>query len=137
MTAASSMTGPADRSTPRAVRMAMPLARDVVEEIAKRYGVCIRPVPLRRIDTMTGKSQIIDVPCGATLEAKCPPCAKRNRQLRMAQCREGWHLDEEPAITPDEPDEHQRHLVELRADLQSWRDAAEAAASRPQISTAR
>ncbi|WP_431999123.1 hypothetical protein [Sphaerimonospora mesophila] len=41
------MTHPNDRSTPRVVRMAMPLARDVVEEIAKRYGVCIRPAPSR------------------------------------------------------------------------------------------
>ncbi|MEN3537423.1 replication initiator [Microbispora sp. ZYX-F-249] len=38
----------------------------------------------------------MDVPCGATLESKCPPCAKRNRQLRRAQCREGWHLDHDP-----------------------------------------
>jgi hypothetical protein len=112
---------------PRAVRQAMPLARDVVEHIAVQYGVCIRPVAMRRIDTCTGKSEIVDVPCGATLEAVCPPCAKRNRQLRMAQCREGWHLETEPAISPDEPTEYQRHLVELRADLQAWRDAAEAA----------
>ena len=86
---------------PRSVRQAMPLAREVVEHIAIDYGVCIRPVPMRRIDTHTGKSEIIDVPCGATLETKCPSCAKRNRQLRMAQCREGWHLETEPAITPD------------------------------------
>ncbi|WP_452448552.1 replication initiator [Nonomuraea turcica] len=116
-----------DRSLPRAVRMAMPMARDVVEEVAKLHGVCIRPVPLRRLDTVTGKSEIIDVPCGSTLESKCPPCAKRNRQLRMAQCREGWHLDEEPTITPDEANEEQRWLVEFRADMQAKRDAAEKA----------
>jgi len=112
---------------PRSVRQAMPLAREVVEHIAIDYGVCIRPVPMRRIDTHTGASEIIDVPCGATLETVCPPCAKRNRQLRMAQCREGWHLETEPVITPNQPTEHQRHLVELRADLQAWRDAAQAA----------
>ncbi len=121
------MTHPHDRVTPRAVRQAMPFARDVVEQIATQYGVCIRPVALRRIDTLTGKSEIVDVPCGATLDRTCPPCAKRNRQLRMAQCREGWHLETEPAITPDEPTEYQRHLVELRADMQSWRDAAASA----------
>ncbi|GLW10335.1 hypothetical protein Misp01_54630 [Microtetraspora sp. NBRC 13810] len=113
-----------DRATPRAVRLARPLARDVVEEIAKQYGVCIRPIPLRRLDTCTGKTEIIDVPCGATLEAKCPPCAKRNRQLRKAQCREGWHLEAEPAITPDDPNEDQRWLVEFRADIQAQRDQA-------------
>ncbi|WP_344998051.1 hypothetical protein [Nonomuraea helvata] len=37
--------------------MAQPLARDVAEEIAKLYGVCIRPVALRRLDMTTGKSE--------------------------------------------------------------------------------
>ncbi|MBB5130572.1 hypothetical protein HNP84_000260 [Thermocatellispora tengchongensis] len=113
-----------NRALPRAVRQAMPLARDVVEEVAKQHGVCIRPVPLQRTDTHTGQIEIIDVPCGATLDNICPPCAKRNRQLRMAQCREGWHLDEEPAITPDDPTDEQRWLVEFRADVQAQRDRA-------------
>ncbi len=116
-----------DRKTPRAVRMAQPLARDVAEEIAKLHGVCIRPVALRRLDMTTGKSEVVDVPCGSPLESKCPPCAKRNRQLRMAQCREGWHLDEEPIITPDEATDRQRCLVEFRADMQAKRDAEEKA----------
>ncbi|WP_171055415.1 MULTISPECIES: replication initiator [unclassified Nonomuraea] len=105
----------------------MPHALDVAVEVAKQYGVCIRPVPLKRLDTSTGTWEILDVPCGATLEAKCPPCAKRNRQLRMAQCREGWHLEAEPIITPDEPDDAQRWLIEFRADIQAQRDAAEQA----------
>ncbi|MFG1708689.1 replication initiator [Nonomuraea sp. M3C6] len=102
----------------------MPRARDVAREVAKEHGVCIRPVALKRLDIHTGQSEIIDVPCGATLEAVCPPCAKRNRQLRMAQCREGWHLEHEPTITPDEPSEEQRWLVEFRADMQAQRDHA-------------
>src|SRR5690606_5116358 len=121
------MTHAHDRALPRAVRQTMPMARDVLEEVAKLHGVCIRPIPLRRLDIVTGKSEIIDVPCGATLDSKCPPCAKRNRQLRVAQCREGWHLDTEPAITPDEPNDEQRWLVEFRADMQAKRDAAEQA----------
>ncbi|GAA2219880.1 hypothetical protein GCM10009850_121500 [Nonomuraea monospora] len=111
-----------DRKTPRAIRTAQPLARDVAEEIAKLHGVCIRPVALKRLDMTTGKSEVVDVPCGSPLESKCPSCAKRNRQLRMAQCREGWHLDEEPTITPDEPTDGQRWLVEFRADMQAKRD---------------
>ncbi|MDH2426939.1 replication initiator [Sphaerisporangium sp. TRM90804] len=107
--------------------MAQPLARDVVEAVAVQHGVCIRPVPLKRVDTATGKSEIIDVPCGATLASKCPSCAKQNRHLRMAQCREGWHLDSEPVITPDEPDADQRWLVEFRADVQAQRDQAASA----------
>ncbi|MFI6712843.1 replication initiator [Nonomuraea sp. NPDC050478] len=121
------MTNPHDRALPRAVRLAMPLAQDVVEEVAKQHGVCIRPVPLKRLDTQTGQWEIVDVPCGSPMEAKCPPCAKRNRHLRMAQCREGWHLDEEPVITPDEPNDEQRWLVEFRADIQAQRDDADKA----------
>ncbi|WP_250214476.1 helitron helicase-like domain-containing protein [Acrocarpospora catenulata] len=104
--------------------MGLPIAREVVESIAVQNEVCIRPVPLRRIDTHTGASEIIDVPCGATLEAKCPSCAKRNRHLRVAQCREGWHLTEEPAITPGPADDYQTHLIEQRADFQAARDQA-------------
>src|SRR5690606_41973661 len=121
------MTNPHDRALPRAVRLAMPLAQDVVEEVAKQHGVCIRPVPLKRLDTHTGQWEIVDAPCGSPMEAKCPPCAKRNRHLRMAQCREGWHLDEEPAIRPDEPNDEQRWLVEFRADIQAQRDDADKA----------
>ncbi|MCA2229012.1 helitron helicase-like domain-containing protein [Nonomuraea aurantiaca] len=121
------MAGATDRATPRALRMARPLAREVAVEVAKQHGVCIRPVPLKRLDTHTGQWELVDAPCGATLEAKCPPCAKRNRQLRMAQCREGWHLDHEPAITPDEPNDGQRWLIEFRADAQAQRDEAASA----------
>jgi hypothetical protein len=116
---------PADRTTPRAVRMSMPLARDVAQTLAIEHGVCIRPIPLRRIDTRTGHAEIIDVPCGATLADKCPSCAKRNRQLRMAQCREGWHLDHEPVTDPDPATDEQKWLVGFRADVQAQRDQAE------------
>ncbi|WP_170223401.1 replication initiator [Nonomuraea turkmeniaca] len=105
----------------------MPRARDVAQEVAKEHGVCIRPIALQRLDTHTGHREIIDVPCGATLDAVCPPCAKRNRQLRMAQCREGWHLDHEPTITPDEPNDEQRWLIEFRSDMQAKRDQADQA----------
>ncbi|MFI6919957.1 replication initiator [Nonomuraea spiralis] len=121
------MTHAHDRALPRTIRQAMPMARDVLVEVAKQHGVCIRPIPLKRLDTVTGKTEIIDVPCGATLDSKCPPCAKRNQQLRKAQCREGWHLDTEPTITPDAPNEEQRWLVEFRADYQAQRDTAEKA----------
>jgi hypothetical protein len=116
-----------DRSTPRAVRLAQPLAREVVDQLAISFGVCIRPVPMYRLDTLTGKTTRLDIPCGATLASKCPPCAERNRKLRMAQCREGWHLEDEPIIAPNEPTDEQRWLIEHRADWQAKRDAAAAA----------
>ena len=111
----------------RAQRLAMPLARDVVRELAVEHGGGIRPVQLRRTDLHTGQTERVLVPCGNTLAAVCPACAERKRTLRAAQCREGWHLDREPVIEPDSPDDEQRMWVEKRAEVQQWRDSAEAA----------
>src|ERR1039457_4698007 len=113
--------------SPRARRLAMPLARDVVRELAVQHGGCVRPVQLRRTDLGTGQTERVLVPCGNTLAAVCPSCAERKRTLRAAQCREGWHLDREPVIEPDPPDDEQRMWVEKRAEVQQWRDSAEVA----------
>jgi hypothetical protein len=113
--------------TTRAQRLAMPLARDVVRELAITNGGCVRPVQLRRIDTDTGEIDQVLVPCGHTLASVCPSCAERAKTLRAAQCREGWHLDHEPIVQADEPDDVQRMWVELRAEHQAARDQAHAA----------
>lgn len=116
------MPTPTGKST-RAERMAQPLAREVAEQIATDKGVCIRPVSLRRTDLDSGKSEIVDVPCGSTLESRCPACAKRKRSLRRSQCEEGWHLAEEPVVTPNEPTEEQTWWVQWRARITAERDA--------------
>ena len=102
----------------------MPLARSVVRQIAAEHGACLRPVQLRRTDVSTGRVEQILVPCGHTLASVCAPCAERAKVLRAAQCREGWHLDHEPVIDPDDPDDWQRWLVEKRAETQAERDRA-------------
>uniref|UniRef100_UPI0038995694 replication initiator n=1 Tax=Actinomadura luzonensis TaxID=2805427 RepID=UPI0038995694 len=51
-------------------------------------------------DQQSGQRRLVNVACGARLEDKCPPCARRTRLARMAQCREGWHLEAEPLIGP-------------------------------------
>jgi hypothetical protein len=111
----------------RAQRLAMPLAREVVRELAVTNGGCVRPVQLRRTDTQTGQVEQVLVPCGHTLATVCPSCAERAKTLRAAQCREGWHLDHEPIVQADEPDDVQRMWVEKRAEVQAERDHAEAA----------
>ena len=108
--------------TTRAERAALPLAKEVARTVAENNGVCIRPVPVKRVDLETGDAEIIDVPCGHTLASVCPACAERKRRLRLAQCREGWHLDEEPAFEPNPPTGDQERLVEDRADLTAARD---------------
>ncbi len=111
----------------RARRLAAPLARDVVRQLAVEHGGCIRPIQLRRSNLDTGRAEPVLIPCGHTLAAVCPSCAERAKTLRAAQCREGWHLDHEPAIQPDEPDDLQRHWVEWRAAAQAVRDRDQAA----------
>ena len=111
--------------TTRAQRLAMPLARNVVRDLAITHGGCVRPVQLRRTDLETGQTEPVLVPCGHTLAAVCPSCAERNRVLRAAQCREGWHLDTEPIVQADEPDDEQRMWVELRAEAQPEHDQAD------------
>ncbi|MGW9210643.1 replication initiator [Embleya sp. NPDC055664] len=108
----------------RAERARMPLAREVVRAVAQEHGVCVRPIALRRTDVVTGETTVVDVPCGATLASVCPSCAERKRRLRMAQCREGWHLTEEPIQEADEPSGEQRVLAELRADWTKKHDLA-------------
>jgi Replication initiator protein, pSAM2 len=54
-----------------------------------------------RTDLTTGETEQVLVPCEHTLASVCPACAERARNLRAAQCREGWHLDREPDLEPD------------------------------------
>ncbi len=111
----------------RAERAHMPLVRDVIRAAAVDHGVCIRPIPVRRIDLVTSEATGVDLPCGATLAVKCPSCAERGRRLRIAQCREGWHLETEPVLDPDPATAEQRDLATARADLEHARAEAEAA----------
>ncbi len=113
--------------TTRAQRMAMPLAREVVKDLAVEHGACIRPIQLRRTNLHTGEVDTVLVPCGHTLAHVCPSCAERARTLRAAQCREGWHLEDEPGIAPDPATEDQRFWVEKRAEAQLLRDQAASA----------
>ena len=110
----------------RTERAAHPLARDSVRKIAESLGGCLRPVQLRRTDSVTGEVTQVMIPCGTTLASICPPCAERAKELRAAQCREGWHLETEPDLTPPGPDETQEHWLTLRAEAQARRDRATA-----------
>jgi replication initiator protein RepSA len=101
----------------RAERTALPLTADVAQAVAEQHGVCVRPLAMRRIDTTTGRVDIVPVPCGSTREDQCRPCADKARRLRMVQCREGWHLDAEPVIDRAQPTEEHKELLAVRADL--------------------
>jgi hypothetical protein len=139
------MTAPTlPRPGSRAARLAQPRAVDALKDLAIDHGVCIRPIALRRTDLATGKTELIDLPCGATLEAKCPPCAKKARRLRQIQIREGWHRTDEPQSGPAPATARQRELITARAHLEFDRaalatvpmDPADRAAELERIATA-
>jgi hypothetical protein len=115
----------APRPGSRLQRARMPRAKDVVRDLAVEVGVCVRPVPLRRIDTTTGETEVVDIPCGSTLAVVCPSCADRARRLRAQQCREGWHLATDPDLTPDPPTRRQLDLVAEHAEVTEALDGAE------------
>jgi hypothetical protein len=97
--------------------MRVPLAADVVKAAAEQHGVCIRPFTMEVGDPETGELRYVAVPCGSTIESVCRPCAKKARALRITQCREGWHLVDEPDFTQEAPTEDHKALLTLRADL--------------------
>lgn len=109
----------------RAERMRQPLASDVIAATAEQHGVCVRPFTMEVGNLDTGELRYVPIPCGSTVESVCGPCARKARALRMAQCREGWHMTEEPDFTPDRPTADHTALLELRADLvQAYQQAA-------------
>jgi hypothetical protein len=101
----------------RAQRTVLPLSADVAQVLAEQHGVCVRPIAMRRIDTTTGRIDVIPVPCGSIRDDHCRPCADKARRLRMVQCRQGWHLDTEPIIHRARPTPAQQELMAARADL--------------------
>ena len=79
------MTDQTTGKTTRVQRMAMPLAREVVKDLAVEHGACIRPIQLRRTNLDTGETGQVLIPCGHTLGHVCPssrngsgPCGLRS-----------------------------------------------------------
>jgi hypothetical protein len=118
-------SSPEVRPGSRAARFKLPRAVDALKSLAEEYGVCVRPVTLRRTDLGTGATELIDLPCGATREDKCPSCAKRAKRLRQVRIREGWHRTDEPNPGPDPATEEQKALIVLRAHFEYERADAE------------
>ncbi len=84
----------------------LPFTNDDIREVAASQGVCVRPVLRKVHDQQTGETHKLVIPCASTREYLCPPCAKKAQRLRMQQCEEGWHLEEE--TLPPEPTEDRR-----------------------------
>ncbi len=85
---------------------------EVVRDYAAEAGVCVRPVLRTVTDRATGQSTTVLIACGSTRESRCPPCADKARRLRMQQCAEGWHLEDDPLPPEPSPDEDDQHQVD-------------------------
>ena len=88
----------------------VPLSTSMVQAAADKLDVCRRPLLRKVTDRATGQVTSVPIACGSTRESVCPACADKARRLRMHQCREGWHLVDDPLPdlperTEDEPDE--------------------------------
>ncbi len=68
----------------RAQRSALPLSDDVIRTLAEKHSVCIRPLAMRRIDTTTGRVDVVPVPCGSTRETSAAPARRKPAGY-------GWH----------------------------------------------
>ncbi|WP_204249184.1 replication initiator [Nocardia arizonensis] len=115
-------TESSDRDGSRVVRG--PSMLDIAVSAADRHGVCLHPVVLEQTDTTNGRTKLVPVPCGATLESRCGPCARKARALRKAQCREGWHATTEPVKARARPTYDQEGLIGYRADILTALEAA-------------
>ncbi|WP_280386831.1 replication initiator [Nocardia wallacei] len=105
-------------------RRSMPNLAGVAQALADEHGVCRRPLVMQAYDPATGDSKYVGAPCKSTLECQCPGCAARARALRIQQCREGWHLEEEPVNPKPEVTERQIELIAARAQMQTDYDQA-------------
>ena len=82
------------------------MTAEFVAEYADKNGVCVRPVLRLVTDVETGDAQQVAIPCGSTRDSRCRPCAEKARRLRMQQCRDGWHLVDDPLKESSGPGRH-------------------------------
>jgi hypothetical protein len=77
-------------------------------ELAVEQKVCVRPLLRQVVDRESGETTVVALPCGSTHESVCPSCADKARRLRIQQCAEGWHREDEPELEiPDPTDQDQ------------------------------
>ena len=119
------MTDQTTGKTTRVQRMAMPLAREVVQRPGRRARRVHPPDPApphqpghrRNRDRCSSRA-------GTPSATSARPAPNGPRTLRAAQCREGWHLEDEPDLTPDPATDDQQWWVVLRSEAQQSRDQA-------------
>lgn len=113
------------------------ITTDMAVAAAESAGVCVRPLLRQVTDRATGAVTTVPIACGSTREKVCPSCADKARRLRMHQCREGWHLSQDPPRRSGHDDEqlgNEAEQLDAEADDEDSEDE-EAAGSRRVRST--
>jgi hypothetical protein len=95
----------ASRGTLATVGLSRALTAEAVRQVAEDQGVCVGPMLRRVTDRHTGAVEQVALPCGSTRESVYPPCAAKARRVRMQQCAEGWHLEDDPLHSSQEAEE--------------------------------
>ena len=89
--------------TTRADRLAHPTTRDAVRAVAEAHGACLHPVQLRRINTDTGQTDQVLIPCGATLGQQVPALCRTGQDTAGCAVRRrlapGDRTDHRPTAT--------------------------------------
>ncbi len=103
-------------------RARQPRAKDALRDMAVEFGVCVRPRLTRRTVVATGETSIVEQNCKNTRAKVCPSCAATARAIRATDCRQGWHLTEEPDLTPRKTSSEQNRLLRERAEVTAARE---------------
>ena len=104
--------------------MAMPLARQVVKDLAVEHGACIRPIQLRRTNLDTGQAEQVLVPCGHTMGHVCPACANGPGPCEPCNAGKAGTSRTNPTSTPTRPPTTSNGGSSLRSEAQQSRDQA-------------
>ena len=106
------MTDDQPTRTTRAQRMAMPLAREVVQDLAVEHGACIRPIQLRRTNLDTGEVDQVLVPCGHTLATSARPAPNGPGRCGRRNAGKAGTSRTNPTLTPDPATDDQQWWIE-------------------------
>ena len=94
------------------VRVRPPLAREVARDLADRPRRLHPPGPAPPHQPRHRRGRAGHDPLRAHPGLRLPACAERAKSLRAEQCREGWHLEDEPDLTRADPDDTQQMLAQ-------------------------
>ena len=102
----------------RAQRLAMPLARDVVRELAITHGGCVRPSSYAAPTWTPARPNPCSSPAGTPSPRSAPPAPNGPSPCGRRSAAKAGTSTTSPSSRPTTPDDEQRMWVELRSHAQ-------------------